>query len=269
MAELRLGFVVSDQPIEHYLQFAKNNGLVHLEIDLHKEHSLLASFTEKRINSLKAEALKNGLRLSIHPPYTINLAEKTKNIVDQEIVYMKACIELASRLGAEFVTTYLGSIKAQKNMAAARKQAMTRAVKNLQLVIDACEKSKVKLALENAEHLEKDSDLFYVGDCVKDFEMVFKKIDSPWLKLCLDLGHAHVNEGIMKYIDKFSDKIVNVHYHDNDGKTDDHLNIGEGNINWKQVIKAFAKIKYSGPFLSETKDSPAQSKRKLLELIQK
>jgi sugar phosphate isomerase/epimerase len=267
MAEMKFGFVVSDQPVEHYLQFARNNGLNHLEIDLHKEHSLLASFTEKRVNTLKAEATKSGLTLSIHPPYTINLAEKTRNIVDQEIDYLRMCVELASKLGAKFITTYLGSVKAQKGLAEARKQALTRVIKNLQIVVDDCAAAKVLLVLENAEVLEKDSDFFYIGDCIKDFEKIFKEINSPFLKMCLDLGHAHVNEGITKYIDKFKDRIVNVHYHDNDGKSDDHLNIGEGNINWKQALKSLEKIKFAGPLLSETKDSPAQSKRKLLELI--
>lgn len=269
MADLRFGFVVSDQPVEHYLQFAKNNNLVHLELDLHKEHSLLASFTEKRINNLKAEAQKNSLSLSVHPPYTINLAEKTRNILDQEIDYLTKCIELAAKLNARFVTAYIGSVKAQKNFAGARKQALARAVKNLETLVKVCEGFKMRLALENSNRMDKDSDLFYLGDCVKDFEVIFSEIDSPWLNFCLDLGHANLSEGIPKYIDKFADKIINVHYHDNDGKSDEHLNLGAGNINWKQALKALQKINYSGPMLSETKDSPAQSKRKLLELIQK
>lgn len=266
--DLKYGFVVSQQPAEYYMQFAKNNGLSHLEIDLFKEHSLLNSFNQKRIDNLKKLGAINGVSLSLHPPYTLNLAEKNKSAAEEQKQYLEQTIELARKLDAKFVTTYIGSIGAQEGLASARSQALNRAIKTLEDVMEACEKFKMKLALENTNLMPKGSELFYLGDCIKDLNSVFAKVKSPWLCMCLDLGHAHVNEGIPKYLDKFKDKIINVHYHDNNGKEDDHLNVGEGNINWKQVMKAFAKINYSGPFLSETQDSPAQAKRKLMEYLQ-
>jgi sugar phosphate isomerase/epimerase len=267
MAEMIYGFVVSDQPVEYYLQFAKNNGLAHLEIDLYKDHSLLESWLPKRIDNLRRKSQEFGVRLSIHPPYTLNLGDKIKTVAKAQVELLKKSIELARKLDAQFVTTYIGSVNNQKGLAAARKQALGHAIDNLEEVLEYCEKNKMKLALENTNLMPKDSELFYLGDNLKDFELVFSKLKSPLLNFCLDLGHAHVNEGISKYIDKFGAKIINVHFHDNNGKTDDHLNLGEGNIKWKQVMKSFSKIGFSGPFLSETKDSPAQSKRKLLEYL--
>ena len=179
--------------------------------------------------------------------------------------YLKYCLKLANVLGAGIVTTYLGSLNNQNDFAKARRQALGRAIENLKEAVRECEKFQVKLALENTNLMPKGSPVFYLGDNLNDFQQIFYAIKSPWLNLCLDLGHAHTNEGILPYIRKFSSKIISVHYHDNNGIKDDHLNIGDGTINWKQVMKAFAKIGYSGPFLSETKESPADSRRKLLK----
>jgi len=260
---LQLGFVVSDQPVEYYMQFAQNNGLSHLEIDLAKEHSLLPSFNGKRIANLKKLCGQYPVRLSLHPPYKLNLADKSGEAME----YLEKTMELAKSLDAKFITAYPGSFAHQKDLAQGRKKALKAALKNLEKAVELCAGQNLKLALENTNLMPKDSEIFYLGDNMKDLGQIFKEVDSPLLNLCLDLGHAHLNEGIVKYIEKFSGKIINVHFHDNDGKSDDHLDVGEGNINWKQALKAFAKLNYSGPFLSETRESPAQSKRKLLEYL--
>ncbi len=84
--------------------------------------------------------------------------------------------------------------------------------------------------------------------------------------MCLDLGHANTNEGPVTYIQNFSDKIINVHFHDNMGKLDDHLNVGMGMIPWKNVADALKKIKFQGPFISECfKSKPHESKEDLLK----
>jgi len=265
--DFKYGFVVSQQPAEYYMQFSRNNGLSHMEIDLHKDHSLLPSFDTRRIENLKKLAATYGVSFSVHPPYTLNLAEKNKALAQEQMDLLKQSIELARKLNAKFMTTYIGSVDNQKGLAAARSAALKRAIKALEQALESCQKCSLKLAIENTNLMPKDSENFFLGDNLKDLAAVFKEIDSPLLNLCLDLGHAHVNEGIAKYIDKFADKIISVHFHDNKGETDDHLDVGDGNINWKAVMKAFAKIKYCGPFLSETIDSPAQSKRKLLEYL--
>jgi len=264
---LKFGFLVHKQPAEKYFEYAGKNGLTHLEIDLFNDHNLLESFTPKRIRRLKSLSLKYQISLSIHPPYLLSFAEKIKMISMANVKYLKGCIILAKNLDADFVTTYLGSIHRQKNFSAARKQALDRAIRNLQEVVKECQKHRVKLALENTYLMPKDSPIFWLGDNLKDFQKIFSEINSPFLNLCLDLGHAHTNEGILPYLQKFGPKIINVHYHDNDGKKDDHQNVGAGAINWKRVMAAFSDLNYSGPFLSETQESPAGSMRKLRKYL--
>lgn len=265
--KLKFGFLAHNRPAEKELQYAAKNNLKHIEIDLFNDHNLLEGFSQKRIRVIKNMAEKFQVSLSIHPPYILNLADKIQIISEANLRYLKCCVMLAKDLGAQFVTTYLGSINHQKDFAKARRQALGRAIDNLKEAVKECEKYQVKLALENTNLMPKGSPIFYLGDNLQDFQRIFLGIKSPWLNLCLDLGHAHTNEGIIPYLKEFGPKIISVHFHDNDGRKDDHRNIGNGNIVWKKVMIKFSNLKYSGPFLSETRESPAISKRKLLKYL--
>jgi sugar phosphate isomerase/epimerase len=59
--------------------------------------------------------------------------------------------------------------------------------------------------------------------------------------------------------------IINVHFHDKRGKNDDHLDVGEGTIPWKEVTTALKKINSSGPFISVCFNAkPHEAKEALL-----
>ncbi len=264
--KLKFGFNVVHKPVEEYFEYASEHNLTHLEIDLIKEHSFIETFDTKRINKLRGLSGKFGVTLSLHTPYTINPSDKIPMIRDANIAYLKRCILVAHKLNAMHVTTHLGNCNGLPSWTRMRQQALERLSTNFREVLKDCEKYKMKLALENVNPMPKDSEFFYLGDNIKDFEFLFSKLESPFLNLCLDVGHANTNEGPLVYIQKFSCKIINVHFHDNNGKYDDHFDVGKGNIPWEKVVDAFKKIKFFGPFISETfKAKPHESRGALLE----
>lgn len=61
--------------------------------------------------------------------------------------------------------------------------------------------------------------------------------------ICLDLGHAHITVGTEAAIATMSDRIVQVHAHDNKGVKDDHLWPGEGTIDWPTTVDALKNLK--------------------------
>ena len=56
--------------------------------------------------------------------------------------------------------------------------------------------------------------------------------------MCLDLGHAHIGEGIPATIDVMGPRIRSVHVHDNAGEKDSHLWPGDGTIAWPETMRA-------------------------------
>ncbi len=63
----------------------------------------------------------------------------------------------------------------------------------------------------------------------------------------LDVPHAFTSGGmdsVFEYISTFRDKIIHIHWHDNHGKKDEHLALGEGLINHKNIVKALKDVEY-------------------------
>jgi sugar phosphate isomerase/epimerase len=54
-------------------------------------------------------------------------------------------------------------------------------------------------------------------------------LEETNLKLTFDIGHYNCREGHELFLE-FFDRVVNVHLHDNNGKVDEHLALGKGNV---------------------------------------
>ncbi len=69
---------------------------------------------------------------------------------------------------------------------------------------------------------------------------LFKKLDSPVLGLCLDVGHlmAFANTPWQVWLDEneVGPWLGQLHLHDNLGDSDDHLAIGQGNFNFSELF---------------------------------
>lgn len=251
-------------PVEDRFDYASKHGLAHLEIDLIREHHFIETFDEKRINSLVKLSEKFGITLSLHTPYTINPSDKIPMIRDANIAYLKKCVTAAHELHATHVTTHIGYCNGLPSWTWMRQEALERLAANLMRVLQNCQKLDAKLALENVNPMPKDSEFFYLGDNIEDLKFLFQKIESPYLNICLDIGHANTNEGPLAYIQEFGKKIINVHFHDNNGEYDDHIDVGKGTVPWKEVAEALKKIEFFGPFLSECSDlRPHEAKEAL------
>ena len=73
------------------------------------------------------------------------------------------------------------------------------------------------------------------------------------LKLCFDIGHAHIEEGVGASFDAMRDRVVSMHIHDNHGDKDEHLLPLEGTIDWDAALAGFAEAPAELPFVFEIK----------------
>ena len=58
------------------------------------------------------------------------------------------------------------------------------------------------------------------------------------VKICFDVGHAHLEGGASPALDIVRDRVVTTHVHDNRGERDDHLLPYEGAIDWSTTLAA-------------------------------
>jgi sugar phosphate isomerase/epimerase len=92
------------------------------------------------------------------------------------------------------------------------------------------------------------------------------------LGVCLDVGHAHLGEGVPAALEVLRDRLRSSHLHDNRGDRDAHLWPGEGTIDWDtalgglkaapQTPAGVLEISYA---LGETAESVAEHAYKALD----
>ncbi len=116
-------------------------------------------------------------------------------------------------------------------------------VDNIKRLLEHAEKYNVDLAYENVRETNY-------------LEHLFEDINSDRLKLCYDSGHANCY-AMTSVFEKYPEKIVTTHMHDNDGSGDQHLMPFEGTIDWSEVTNMLKYAKYSGDIMIEAHSLPA------------
>lgn len=87
------------------------------------------------------------------------------------------------------------------------------------------------------------------------------------LRVCFDTNHL-LNEDIVEFIKKISDKIITLHVSDYDFVNERHWLCGEGDIDWQALYKALLCVNYNGVWMYEVGlRTPKTMNRRQLEFI--
>ncbi len=261
----RYGFNIFSRPVEEVLEYSAENKMQHVEIHLADDHSPIESFTAKRIENIVNFTTQNKISLGLHLPNKINTSDMIPVFRKKNIKYLIDCISLAGRLHADSITVHIGSFYWFPVERWMRKKALNRFIDSIEQVLNYCAETQVCLALENVVPIPQGSEYHYLGDNLNDFEYIFQQLNSEYVKMCLDTGHANVGEGVTEYINLFSENIISIHYHDNIGNDDQHLPVGEGNINWPEFATEILKSNFTGPLISECRKLRPHESAQLLE----
>lgn len=185
----------------------------------------------KSVSLTKLAKKMNFNIVAIHAPFK-KCGSIWKNNFSGFIFFhlMKKYIKLAKKFGIENIVCHSND----KNEFSPTKVGLKR-FKKLVLL---CEKYNINLALENIRTIDH-------------VDYLMKNIESPNLRICLDIGHANVYVAKpLVMIEKYNTKISTVHISDNDDVKDLHLIPGQGKIDWKVIIPKLKEI-YSGPLMLE------------------
>lgn len=115
-------------------------------------------------------------------------------------------------------------------------------------ILRAAKKNNVKIALENLDAPNFDH-----------FTYLLDNINSKWLGLCYDAGHHNLYRPDFDILDKYGDRILAVHLHDNlmdwefgyDYTRDLHMLPFDGKIDYEKVCQKLAKTNYNNVIMLE------------------
>ncbi len=76
------------------------------------------------------------------------------------------------------------------------------------------------------------------------------------LRLCFDIGHANLEDGVAPSIETMRELMATAHIHDNHGLKDEHLPPFEGDVDWQAALTALSK---DLPLVLELKEHPGDA----------
>ncbi len=102
-------------------------------------------------------------------------------------------------------------------------------------------------------------DLLVFCDTLPKVLHLVRSVEGVCPGICVDTSHANVMGNVAEEIEICGDAIRRTHISDNFGQKDDHLPPGDGEIEWRSVLRSLDRIRYSGTLLLEVAggDDPA------------
>jgi sugar phosphate isomerase/epimerase len=110
-------------------------------------------------------------------------------------------------------------------------------------IIDEANRRGVTLCLENM-----------FDDSPEPLRRLLEDIGPAGVRLCLDVAHAHVfsERDLSEWVKAFGPYLAHVHLNDCNGQYDDHLGVGQGELEWSQVFGLLKSVKQPLTYALET-----------------
>ncbi|XRO75225.1 sugar phosphate isomerase/epimerase family protein [Methanocaldococcus sp. 28A] len=202
----------------------------------------------------------------VHAPFSdLNPASMNERVRRLTVECIRDAIEGAFELDSEVVVVHPGYIpELWSNYV---NDILDNNFSTLSEIVEIAEDYGIKIGLENMPNFRG-----LLGITPESLLEIVKDIDSKNLGITFDIGHANTVGNPAEFVEKLQNigiGIIHVHAHDNNGYDDEHLKIGDGNINFVEVLNKLKDIKYDGIISIENKNvrDAVKSKERLKEYL--
>jgi sugar phosphate isomerase/epimerase len=219
-------------------------------------------YSDEVILQMARSAQEFNLPLQVHAPYqNVRLADINPRIREASVQSVKDGIEFAHRINAGIVTMHLGNtVRVLLN------RSYSRIHKNLldsmTTLTEYAEVRNMTIAIENLPPTKSPWEQA-IGEKAEEIIDIIEEVKAKNVRITFDVGHANVTGDPIGFAIKLTPYMVNVHLHDNDGTSDQHLIIGEGRIDFPKILSIFKNAGYSGPLVLEYFDPASLMKAKI------
>ncbi len=223
-------------------------GFDYLELAMDPPMAHYAVIDDARDAILEALAA-TGLGIVGHLPTFVHTADLTPGIREASLQEMRRSLDTAAALGITKAVVHPGLIR-----------GMALHVRDTALA----------LAIDGIARIERHATDLGIGLCIEnmfpalggffrpsDFDVIFERF--PRMQLTLDTGHAHImaggNQRLFGFLERFGQRLGHVHVSDNHGRSDDHLAVGQGAVDFAGVAARLQAAGYDGTVTFEVFDS--------------
>lgn len=181
---------------------------------------------------------KSGMEVCVHAPFfELNIAAFSLGIRKESVQITKKSVDFCAAVGGKVLIVHSGTQTYEQLKDRPKednplfKIQWDHNIDSLKQINDYANTKGVTICLENIGFNSID----------QNFEdlLEIRKIVGSSLQFTLDFGHARLGQGAETGIRMLGENIKHIHLHDNHGKKDDHLPIGDGNYDFSGFIDFF------------------------------
>ena len=214
--------------VESVLEELKKIGFDGAELCLEPADMRPEQFTQKRAKELRNFMDQLGIEVasvSYHADF---------ESMDQRLINTFKAVEITGWLGANILIINSERVEQDK------KNEQWKSLRDRLIKLTAHAKEyDVYIAIE-PEPLQ-------IIDNTNDMIRMIKEVESLNLRVNLDVGHAYITDpSLVDSIEMLGDAIVHAHIEDIKDKVHNHLEIGQGDIDFAEMHSAFMDIGYNG-----------------------
>ena len=195
------------------------------------------------------ERANTKLEYSIHAPfYDINIASVNPGILKESLRQLKKIIGWTDYLPADRIILHTGKTVSQSEFVMEKVREII--FNSIEELIEEAVSKNIELLIENIGLNKYDFD-----NNIEELKNIINKFD---LNMCLDVGHANIAWGNETNIREMAKHVRQLHVSDNFGEYDQHLPVGDGNIDWI----AYKDLLENNPIIHEIQCLDNQRRRK-------
>ena len=185
-----------------------------------------------------AVVVETGARYVLDPrrKHRPNLLEADAEGREQRLRYLVRCAEIVSELGGNTISIWSGTIPGE----VPRNHAWSFLTEGVERLCRQVEPLGVRVAFEPEPGM--------LVDTLAHWHALRSCISAANLGLTLDVGHVPCTEQITpgEAILQHAGDLLNVHLDDSRGGVHEHLQIGEGELDWEEIARVLEETGFNG-----------------------
>lgn len=234
--------------LEDGIAWASRNDVRTIDIQLDTAANTLTSFDDRRCAAIRVACATHGVHLGLHTLSAVNVAEYSPYVGEAVDAYLKAYVDIAAKLGAEWIVIHAGY-----HFTDDREERKRAGLDRLRRIADYAEKTGALILLENLNKEPEDAEVHYLAHTVAEWRYYFERIRSPSFRLSFTANHAHlVPEGIAGFVDMLDmDRVAEVRLADcfRNGR-EVHLKPGAGDLDFADMFRRIEGKGFRGHYTS-------------------
>lgn len=232
--------------LEDAIEWAARNEVRHIDIQLDTGPNAVTLFDDARCRDIRLRAEANNVAIALHTLSAVNVAEYSPFLSDAVDHYLKAYIDVAPKLGAEWIVVHAGY-----HFTADVKMRMEAGLDRLQRMVRHAEQEGALLLLENLNREPENAEVHYLAHTVEEWRYYYEAIDSPAFALSFTANHAHLlPPGVQGFVDAIPlHRVKEVRLADcwRNGY-EEHLLPGKGDFDFGAMFALLESLGYRGAY---------------------